>query len=434
MKQRRSSQSINIYQSFLTEISPEKFWKKILGKNDIEDALKRLDTLTQEEARMATAEIWKTTRSVNDQVAVLIDGAKHSFSLATFMFLLNTDRSDGKEAKAIIQQTASNVDEERRSSSVLSAVYSHDLNILTGNQFRENLQTWLSPPDPSTNQNIARKVHHKGTATWFFEGGIFQEWKLSPSLLWIHGKRTSHCLPLLNHPSHPLHLSWQRDQARVSCGLLFLTLAACINSCCHSSGIVEDIKAQREAGMATMAYFYCDFRDEDKQNCRNLLLSILSQLWDQSDFCCDTLARIYLAHDKGKRKPSDDTLTKCLTEVLSLTAQDPVYLIVDAVDECPNNSGMPTAREEVLDLVKTLVVLSLPKLHICVTSRPEIDIQTALEPLTSLRVSLHNQTGQKKDIIDYVTSVVSSDTMMRRWREEDRNLVIETLSERADGM
>ena len=183
-----------------------------------------------------------------------------------------------------------------------------------------------------------------------------------------------------------------------------------------------------------MAYFYCDFRDEDKQTCRNLLLSILSQLWDQSDLCCDILVRIYLAHDKGKQKPSDDTLSKCLTEVLSLTAQAPVYLIVDGVDECPNNSGMPTPREEVLDLVTHIVNLRLPNLHICVTSRPEIDIQTALEPLTTLRVSLHNQTGQKKDIVDYVTSVVSSDVKMRRWREEDRNLVIETLSKRADGM
>ena len=192
--------------------------------------------------------------------------------------------------------------------------------------------------------------------------------------------------------------------------------------------------APRDAGMATMAYFYCDFRDEDKQNCRNLLLSILSQLWDQSDPCCDILARIYLAHDRGKRKPSDEILAKCLTEVLSLTAQGPVYLIVDAVDECPNNSGMPTPREEVLDLVKDLVAMSFPNLHICVTSRPEIDIQTILQPLTSLRVSLHNQTGQKKDIVDYVTSVVSSDVKMRRWREEDRKLVIETLTERADGM
>ena len=172
--------------------------KKLLAKNDIEDALKRLDTLTQEEARMVTAEIWKATRSVNDQVAVLINGAQNSVSLVTFMFL-NTDWSDGKEGKAIIQQTASNVEEGMRSSSKIFAVGSHDLIILVGDQLREKLQTWLSPPDPSTNHNLARKVHHRGTATWFFQGSIFQEWKSYPSLLWIHGKRTS-LHPLLQPP------------------------------------------------------------------------------------------------------------------------------------------------------------------------------------------------------------------------------------------
>ena len=183
-----------------------------------------------------------------------------------------------------------------------------------------------------------------------------------------------------------------------------------------------------------MAYFYCDFRDEDKQNCRNLILSIISQLCAQSSLCCDMLARIYSAHEKGTRKPSDETLTKCLTKMFSLLIQDPIYLIVDALDEFPNNSGLPTPREEVLDLLRNLVSLRLPNLHLCVTSRPEIDIQTTLEPLTSLRVSLHNQTGQKKDIVDYVNSVVYSDTKMQRWREDDRKLVVETLSERADGM
>ena len=183
-----------------------------------------------------------------------------------------------------------------------------------------------------------------------------------------------------------------------------------------------------------MAYFYCDFRDEDKQNCRNLVLSIISQLCAQSNLCCDILSRIYLAHGKGARKPSDETLTKCLTEMVSLPVQGPIYLILDALDECPNNSGLPTPREEVLDLVNDLVTLSLPKLHICVTSRPEIDIQTVIEPLTSLRVSLHNQTGQKEDIVDYVSAAVHSDKKMSRWREDDRMLVIETLSERADGM
>ena len=195
--------------------------------------------------------------------------------------------------------------------------------------------------------------------------------------------------------------------------------------------------AQREAGSAIMTYFYCDFRDEDKQNCRNLVLSIISQLCAQSDICCDTLSRIHLAHDKGTRKPSDETLTRCLTELVSLPVQVPnlpIYIIVDALDECPNESGLPTPREEVLDLVKSLVSLRVPNLHICVTSRPEIDIQTALELLTNLCVSLHNESGQKKDIVDYISSVVYSDMKMRRWREEDRKLVTETLTERANGM
>ncbi len=183
-----------------------------------------------------------------------------------------------------------------------------------------------------------------------------------------------------------------------------------------------------------MTYFYCDFRDEDKQNCRNFILSVISQLCTQSSLCCDMLSRIYAAHGGGVRKPSDETLTRCLTEMVSLPVQIPIYLIVDALDECPNNSGMPTPREEVLDLVKTLVSLRVPNLHICVTSRPEIDIQRALEPLTSLHVSLHNQMGQKKDIVDYISSVVYSDTKIRRWREEDKKVVIETLTKKADGM
>jgi NACHT domain len=202
----------------------------------------------------------------------------------------------------------------------------------------------------------------------------------------------------------------------------------------HSSGVIEDIKAQQEAGSAIMAYFYCDFRNKDKQNFRSLVLSIISQLCAQSNLCCDTHSRAYLAHDNGAQKPSDDTLAKCLTEMVSLPNQCPIYLIVDALDECPNNFGLPTPREEVLDLIDNLVGLCLPNLHICITSRPEIDIQSILEPLTTLRVSLHNQTGQKEDIVNFVSSVVHSDKMMRRWRKEDRNLVIKTLSERADGM
>jgi hypothetical protein len=183
-----------------------------------------------------------------------------------------------------------------------------------------------------------------------------------------------------------------------------------------------------------MAYFYCDFRDTSKQNRRDLLPSLIIQLSARSDPYCDLLSSLHLKLDSGTKKPSEDELLKCLKEMAALPNQPPVYIIIDALDECPDSSGLPTPREQVLDLLKDLVELSLPNLHLCVTSRPEIDIRNSLEPLTSRRVSLHDQTGQKKDIISYVTSIVHSDPKMRRWRDEDKRLVIETLSERADGM
>ena len=122
--------------------------------------------------------------------------------------------------------------------------------------------------------------------------------------------------------------------------------------------------------------------------------------------------------------------------MLTLRDQRPIYLIMDALDESPITSGIPSARERVLRLLKELVDLGLPKLHICVTSRPEVDIRNAIEPLTSLRVSLHDQTGQNEDIADYVRSIVysNSDTNMKRWTKEDKELVAKTLAERADGM
>jgi hypothetical protein len=74
MKQRRRSQFITSNSWVLTHVSLEKFLKKLLGRNDVEDALKRLDKLTQEEAKMVTAEVLKSTRSVDDNVKTLIDG------------------------------------------------------------------------------------------------------------------------------------------------------------------------------------------------------------------------------------------------------------------------------------------------------------------------------------------------------------------------
>ena len=61
--------------------------KKLLGRNDIEDALKRLDTLTVEEARMAIAETLNTTHSMDEKIAVLIEGGGNTGFLVIHAFL-----------------------------------------------------------------------------------------------------------------------------------------------------------------------------------------------------------------------------------------------------------------------------------------------------------------------------------------------------------
>ena len=185
-----------------------------------------------------------------------------------------------------------------------------------------------------------------------------------------------------------------------------------------------------------MSYFYFDFRDANKQNLEDLVRSLLTQLSARSDPRCDILSRLYESHDRGTKQPSDDLLTQCLKQMLSIPDQRQIYLIIDALDECPDTSGIPSPRERILQLLTELVELRLPNLHICVTSRPEIDIRDVLGPRTSCPVSLHEQSGQKKDIEDYVRSVVYSDSesIMKRWRTEDKDLVINTLSERSDGM
>ena len=185
-----------------------------------------------------------------------------------------------------------------------------------------------------------------------------------------------------------------------------------------------------------MGYFYFDFRDANKQTLHDLVPSLLTQLSTCSVSRRGILSRLYKNHDDGERQPSDDILTQCLKSMLALSDQHPIYLIIDAVDECPNSSGIPTHRERVLQLIVELVELRLSHLHICVTSRPEIDIRDVLDPLTSLKVSLHDQTGQKEDIAEYIRSVVYADSepIMKRWRPEDKELVVDTLSERANGM
>jgi hypothetical protein len=183
-----------------------------------------------------------------------------------------------------------------------------------------------------------------------------------------------------------------------------------------------------------MAYYYFDFRDDKKQDRYGLLSSLLSQLSARSDPCYELLSKLYSDNADGAEKPNSTTLTECIKDMLCLPGQGPIYIIIDGLDECPDASGNPSPREEVLELIKELVGPNYANVCICVASRPEIDIRNVLEPLNPLEISLHDEDGQNNDIVEYIKYVVNKDRRMRSWREEDKRLVIDTLSGKAAGM
>ena len=188
------------------------------------------------------------------------------------------------------------------------------------------------------------------------------------------------------------------------------------------------------AGLASLAFFYCDFREDQKKERRGLLASLLTQLCDQSDAYWAVLSDLYSANGNGSQHASDSELQQCLLRMLKLPDQAPAYIVIDGLDECPVTSGLPSPREGALDIVEELVNLQHPNLRICVTSRPEVDIEPVLRPLAFHSISLHDENGQIRDITEYVKFKVHNDPKTRKWREEDKEHVIKVLTEKADGM
>ncbi|KAN0141731.1 hypothetical protein V8E53_000193 [Lactarius tabidus] len=415
----------------------KRYLKKLIGRKDVENVLQRLDKLTQEEARMAAAEALTITRGIDDTVKVMDDKVdavdKRIQDVDGMVMGVDHTMKDVDHKVKSVDHTVKGIDYGVRlldhrvkgighkmkgfyhkvkagprpgpqpftRSGVMDTglaiqQMSYQVDDLNWNELRKDLRKWISPPDPSVNYNAATSAHHQGTATWCTRGDAL-EWKKSGSLLWIHGKPGS--------------------------GKTIL-----------SSVIIRDIKSMSNAGSAFLAYFYFEFKDASKQDSRALLSSLLVQLSDQSDIVCNALFSLYSTHKRGSEQPPEDILSRRLKDILTTIGEVPIFLVIDALDECPDDLGIPSSREKVLQLLKELVELRHPNLRLCITSRPEFDIRTTLEPLATQQLSHHDNSGQKQDIIDYVNFVVLSDKKMSKWRDDEKNIVIERLTEKADGM
>jgi len=185
---------------FSIDVFTEKYLKKLIGNTDVEDALRRLDRLTLEEAHMASLEllrvshnvegrvicIGESVQGVGDKVQKVDEGVQDVRDAVQ-------DVGDGvQDVQQLVQGLDDKVDQVNRESSPNTiSLTLQTPQILAGNNLRERLRIWLSPPNPSINHNIACDAQHKGSAQWFFRGTIFSQWKSTGPFLWVHGKRAS---------------------------------------------------------------------------------------------------------------------------------------------------------------------------------------------------------------------------------------------------
>jgi hypothetical protein len=187
-----------------------------------------------------------------------------------------------------------------------------------------------------------------------------------------------------------------------------------------SSTVIEDIRALCEVDpSSSLAYFYFT----DRSELEDLIRSVLSQL--SANAIPATLARLYDRYQKSRQHPPLKDLVASIPSILEGFGH--VYLIFDALDECPK-------RRELLRWLQGIISAKLDGVHLLVTSRWEEDIRACLEPLIPDVIDIGSQVDG--DIQIHICEALRSDPRFTRhnWPEVVQEKIRAVFMERAKGM
>ncbi|RDL42520.1 Uncharacterized protein BP5553_02499 [Venustampulla echinocandica] len=258
---------------------------------------------------------------------------------------------------------------------------------------RNGIIRWLSQADPGNNQIAARKKHQDQTGKWFTEGEEYLQWKQDPdSFLWLYG------IP--------------------GCGKTILC-----------SEIIEQTReyCANQSADRVLAYFYFSFRDTEKQKVDNLLCSILSQLARQEEYIPDAVITLYNSYMQSR--PPTDRLLAAIKNMVD--GHRTVFIIIDALDECPNDNG---ERSDLCDVLRQINEWAASNLHVLVTGRREVDLSEALDPLCSIPPISIQGAAVRSDIQKFICAELANDRKLKMWPAEIQAEIERVLVEGANGM
>jgi ankyrin repeat domain-containing protein 50 len=241
------------------------------------------------------------------------------------------------------------------------------LNLMKATQISINIPDWLNAPDTTIDYNEALAKRYQHTGLWLVQGAAFNEWlSKDNSSLWIDG------------------------------------FAGCGKSVLCSTAIDYIFQHRRSNPRIGMVFFCFTFTDKSKQDASALLLAFLWQLSSQLKNANADLVRLKAEHSDGT--PPLLMLLKCLRQLVQ--EYDDVFIIV-------GESPKGTARDQVLDALKSMRKWSLGRLHLFITSRGEPDIRESLVPSLDEDVAMKNE-GIGKDFANFISGGLDQDYKLRK--------------------
>ena len=255
------------------------------------------------------------------------------------------------------------------------------------------VQAWLAPTDPQSKLLVSLKLRTAGTGKWYLQSAQYKAWKAGgTSFTWLYGSAGS--------------------------GKTIL-----------SAGIIEDMQeCCAENPAKSLAFFFFDFNDVEKQDPANMVKSLLSQFLSRCDCVPDTVRSLHATCEHGRREASQQQLLQALRETLELLPAP--FVVLDALDEC-------SSWDALFDIVVEMRSWGKTTLRVLLTSRKETKIEEALEDI----VPPNNWTCLEsrlvdKDIGTYVEERLAKDKSFKRWQRDSeiREEIERTLGRKAHGM
>ncbi|OXV08909.1 hypothetical protein Egran_03325, partial [Elaphomyces granulatus] len=265
---------------------------------------------------------------------------------------------------------------------------------------RNNHLSWLQVVDPLNYHNDSLSKKTPSTGEWCLRK-YSDMWETeSQSFLWLQGQ--------------------------AGCGKTVL-----------SSTIIDNIECK---SLGVLAYFYISFRDKETQNLRNLIKSLLKQLARGLERKDPHLPERYHLpkafrelHDKFQHagEPKDEDLKTAIQRVLSESAQESkkVYLVIDALDECPVGND----RVRIMKFLAELSAATQGHTHIVITSRPDEDVKNAIRGNAIRLVDIDNSLVDN-DIRTHIKTRMNEDVTFKEWAPGQQQKVTQRLTEKADGV